>query len=1063
MYSEDESDVPDTCDLVNTSTAGNITDASFSPELYNSGSSLTGQNETSGSTYTPPTLPHAFFGSAEINGIPVEDGLEIKATGDGVYVDLPGNPIITGEGMYGGPANLDPKLLVQGDIENGAPLSFFIDGVQAEVCDTGSGAGWQWSYPFHSGSVTGLTMRISNNSGNITGTESILSAASWGTSQEYPAIWEDRVVWTDWRSGSPQIFFYNITSGEELQISTNTTYAEFPDIWDNAIVWQDWRNENYDIYLYNLQTGVETQVTDDSSDQIRPGISGNTIIWEDYRNGESYIYSYDIASGQEKKCTEDPSYEFSPAIYGSTIVWQDWRNENYDIYMYDLATGTETQLTGDPSDQTNPALCEGNVVWEDSRDGISQIYLYNLTTKDEVRISGGNGPYTAPSIHGYYVVYVDESGYFDIILYDTRTSAECSITASENSAEMNPDIWGNRIVWWDGRNINADLDYDVYLYTLGKDMPPLKADFSTNISTGDTPLTIRFSDLSTGSITGYRWDFGDGTCSHEQNPVHSYTEYGTYTPVLIIHNPCQRDAVIKTDIICAGTAPVPVFAANRTCGVAPLTVSFNQSSSGSPSAFHWDFGDGSYSDEQNPVHTYNNPGIYPVCLYVENVFGNSTLEKPGYISVMDGTLESCTFDIDGISIFDDGDSPRAVINISCLGSCIFDPVVNGSLIECIPMAGSGFARINLFSPEGDPFRFQGNDSIAGNLSGVLFESQDIRPFNFTEETGTNCYFNFTLLSSMYPADNGLDIIAFEGATPEDYQIFREIATLNNYAGIDGYAYTLHFTGQNQDTDKKATLVCAVSSDWVKNYGWGDNGTLEINSTPAGAKVFVDSVFRGYSPITVRSLAPGLHNVTLTMTGYDSEDRIMEVKDERDSIHLMRIGDDGKGEVLQTTFLYHDPVRNLDIFKAESPNGFSTFGLVSLYKSGNPFQMIYLYLQNHLRPSGGGGGGYSASVGSAVDTSASPVPTKVAVNDEETGYLEKAADTGIEQEIVPGAGVSEVSGSVPAGTTDGTNAPLIATGAALSPVIFVRNLALISCVVLVAFILYLRWGRREEEK
>nr|CAI78522.1 hypothetical protein [uncultured bacterium] len=387
-------------------------------------------------------------------------------------------------------------------------------------------------------------------------------------------------------------------------------------------------------------------------------------------------------------------------------------------------------------------------------------------------------------------------------------------------------------------------------------------------------------------------------------------------------------------------------------------------------------------------------------------------------------------------------------------------MLNGSVVECIPMDGSGIARIDLFSPEGDPFRYEANDTISGNLSGVLFKSPDIMPLNFTEETGTNCFFNYTLFSSIYPVDSGIEIITFEGATPGDYQKFGEIATLNNYAGIDGYAYTIQFFGQDQDTGKKATLICAVGSDWVKNYGWGDNGTLEINSTPIGAKVYVDSVFRGYSPITVGSLAPGLHNVTLTLTGYDSEDRIMEVKDERDSIHLMRIGDDGVGEVLRTTFLYHDPVRNLDIFKAESPNGFSTFALVSLYKSGNPFQMIYLYLQNHLRPSGGG---YTASVGSAADTSASLVPTMAAGNNGETGDLEKAPGTGIKQEITPAPEVSEDSGFGSADTRQEINTPSMIPVLVQSPIIFVRNLALVSCVVLVAFILYLRWGRPEEEE
>jgi PKD repeat protein len=58
------------------------------------------------------------------------------------------------------------------------------------------------------------------------------------------------------------------------------------------------------------------------------------------------------------------------------------------------------------------------------------------------------------------------------------------------------------------------------------------------------------------------------------------------------------------------------FMASVNTGRAPLTVQFTDTSGGTPTAWQWDFGDGSYSTLQNPVYTYNTPGTYTVTLTV---------------------------------------------------------------------------------------------------------------------------------------------------------------------------------------------------------------------------------------------------------------------------------------------------------------------------------------------------------------------------------------------------------------------------------------------------------------
>lgn len=76
----------------------------------------------------------------------------------------------------------------------------------------------------------------------------------------------------------------------------------------------------------------------------------------------------------------------------------------------------------------------------------------------------------------------------------------------------------------------------------------------------------------------------------------------------------------------APDAPTASFDATPTSGTAPLTVAFTDTSTGEVESWEWDFGDGTTSTEQNPSHTFTEPGVYAVTLKVSNESGDSSAE-----------------------------------------------------------------------------------------------------------------------------------------------------------------------------------------------------------------------------------------------------------------------------------------------------------------------------------------------------------------------------------------------------------------------------------------------------
>jgi beta propeller repeat protein len=496
----------------------------------------------------------------------------------------------------------------------------------------------------------------------------------------HPAIYNDKVIWLS-EEYEGTIFMRDLFTGKEIQI-TNQSVSE-PAIYGDRIVWIDQSIEGKnDIYVYNLSTKEETRVTIGRG-TVDPEIYGDRIVWKDSRNGSTnIIHVYDLTTKKETQITTK-ALSFDLAIYGDTIVFTGAASLNgkNGIYMYNISTRTETQVSADYG--ISPAIYEDRIVYKRNND----IYLYNRSTftetpittngsvKDKVLIMSNcmktpinnSGPAENRSfnestclvtqitnsgslkdtlnIHGDRIVWADwRNGNYDIYMYDLSMHKETQITA-DKSDQLNPVIYSDRLVWESYCSpIEKNYSCGIFIYNLpDKPIIPFSS-FSTNVTSGygNVPLTVLFTDTSEGGEpSSWYWDFGDEINSkHAQTATHTFIKSGTYDVSLTVTNSAGSSTQKKLNCITVTPPQAPIadfFSPELKYDEESIPVNetllFLDNSTGSPTSWFWNFGDGTTSTTQNPTHAYNENGGYTVTLTVENEMGSNTTSKHGYVII----------------------------------------------------------------------------------------------------------------------------------------------------------------------------------------------------------------------------------------------------------------------------------------------------------------------------------------------------------------------------------------------------------------------------------------------
>ncbi|HTY15496.1 MAG TPA: PKD domain-containing protein, partial [Methanoregulaceae archaeon] len=774
------------------------------------------------------------------------------------------------------------------------------------------------------------------------------------------------------------------------------------------------------------------------------------------------------------------------------VVWQDHRDQNFDIYLYNITTGLETLITPDTpgSDQMHPAIYANYIVWDDNRDqtyGNENIFMFNLEGKITSKITG-------------------------------------NIPASLN---IKPKIFGNRVVWTGRQNGVAS---DIYMFTLGPVQTPLVSDFSVNVTKGIVPFTVKFTGKSTGNPSSWRWDFGDGNTSTEQNPVYTYNEAGQFSPSLTVSNPYSRDSTTKENLITAGTAPCTKFSMSPSSGPAPLNVTFTDLSSGYPDTWNWNFGDNSTSGDESPSHVYTNPGNYTVALTTANEFGNNTIEE--HINVINSTVDLSSYAIPGLVQYLP-DTGFIEIDTTNESDYSFDLGENNTRLAILSKNVGILPSFVLISGENDSFSKK-DSIISGNITDLIIKSGDITSPGFTDEIGKQSWVNYSFEVAGWDPNCSLETIIYNDISPEERQYDNNLVQLADFGDfISGIAYATQCVKTNISHTNPATITMSVSHSWVlRNSQYNSQqdrftiGTKDANGNfiPYNTQFKFSDTANNLDYYTVNndtafnfsSLFIKQYNASLSLA--DSQMKIIDPADPGifygnsiviavdsdwvrwndpgiwdtlyEPVTILHVDDNGNGEVLNTTHLYYDPEKDLDVFTADSPHGLSEFTLVSVGKYTNPLQLLYLSILSRVSPattsapkpkaappSYGGGGGGSGSYGGSGNTVTSSSPAEPAAPVAATASGPGSAGAQQSQEIVNSpaqehsvqqpaspSGPVVTNNVLPSKTQPGANVGGIVVPIPNSSVfsMFIETAAMISVVLIVVFSTYTRYRRKEKD-
>lgn len=279
-------------------------------------------------------------------------------------------------------------------------------------------------------------------------------------------------------------------------------------------------------------------------------------------------------------------------------------------------------------DNTTESSYWGSIYCEDAYINLNNSIIWNNQYSGFNFYNGGYADVTYSNTQDYFVGEgnISQDPYFvnpTIGNYHLQEISPC-IDAGDPASPLDPD--------------GTITDMGAYYFHQGG---LLNADFLGEPLSGIVPLDVQFTDLSTGNILEWEWDFNnDGIIdSYLQNPIYIFNNTGLYTVALTVSDGIEEITEIKTNYIAVSESLHADFEGLPISGEFPLDVQFTDLSTGNIAGYMWDFdNDGMIdSNQQNPLFIYEQIGSYDVSLTITDGFDEDTEVKFNYITVFDTT------------------------------------------------------------------------------------------------------------------------------------------------------------------------------------------------------------------------------------------------------------------------------------------------------------------------------------------------------------------------------------------------------------------------------------------
>jgi len=437
-----------------------------------------------------------------------------------------------------------------------------------------------------------------------------------------------------------------------------------------------------------------------------------------------------------------------------------------------------------------------------------------------------------------------------VVTYSAPISSEVIVVDDNQVLEESEDETGEDETI-DEETTNEETTEDDSTEDTSNDAPNAIAE-ATPI-TGVVPLEVSFSASKSSDdkeIVSYEWDFQNGNTASSANPVHTFSDTGSYEVLLKV---TDAEGLISTDTVTitvnekANETPIAKAIANVTTGTAPLQVDFignNSTDDQSIDRYHWDFKDGSISDKANPVHTFVTPGTYNVDLIVYDTQGLSDTAVVT-ITVEEEVVDAACTTNGGLAN-DLGLKTWCWRDISVPSGTTTgrDSFSNGQLALNTSCNG------NMVTVEGDRLNFKVNPTspaAQGWCDSNFNYRSEIRtmPWNVDHQSGTEEWigFNYRFGNSykVDPTRNWVFYQAHEGTIGAFPLLSLQINGVDTSAYKTGELIIVNSSqpvGDNTNTIYSTNLVpkAGESVDIVLHVIWGDNNTglLEVwlNGTKA---------------------------------------------------------------------------------------------------------------------------------------------------------------------------------------------------------------------------------------